>query len=267
MHRHCSESSLESFHLMLAHFGNIGMRESLADNLNLTGTARSNLTIRHRLRLAKLTDENTRKKIPAAWEDLPAYWNHLELAFVNDLASKAGATKLPFHYVEELVSDTGERFFSEYLAWLSNNSVVDEKDLCLCRSCSGVGTTQEMRSTNALAVPNSERVSDGANTATPIPVIPPPFHHNSDHNPPPPPNPSNNFPPMPAVAPPLRPMIVPIQWMPFPTFPFANMFQPQQQPHFCCDKYRIWCGGFGRRGRPPHNDYCYKRQQQNNAIL
>ena len=33
------ESNLESFHLMLAHFGNTGMRESLADNLNLTGTA------------------------------------------------------------------------------------------------------------------------------------------------------------------------------------------------------------------------------------
>jgi len=37
------ESNLESFHLMLAHFGNAGMRESLADNLNLTGTARYNL--------------------------------------------------------------------------------------------------------------------------------------------------------------------------------------------------------------------------------
>lgn len=39
------ESNLESFHLMLAHFGNTGMRESLADNLNLTGTARYNLHV------------------------------------------------------------------------------------------------------------------------------------------------------------------------------------------------------------------------------
>ena len=39
------ESCLESFHLMLAHFGNCGMLTSLADNLNLTGTARHNLAI------------------------------------------------------------------------------------------------------------------------------------------------------------------------------------------------------------------------------
>ena len=42
------ESSLESFHLLLAHFANCGMRSSLADNLNLTGTARYNLGIRNK---------------------------------------------------------------------------------------------------------------------------------------------------------------------------------------------------------------------------
>jgi len=43
------ESNLESFHLMLSHFGNTGMRESLADNLNLTGTACYNLHVRLKL--------------------------------------------------------------------------------------------------------------------------------------------------------------------------------------------------------------------------
>jgi len=41
------QSNLESFHLMLAQFGNTGIRESLADNLNLAGTAHHNLKIRH----------------------------------------------------------------------------------------------------------------------------------------------------------------------------------------------------------------------------
>ena len=36
------ESNLEAFHLLLAHFGNSGMRRSLADTLNLTSTARYN---------------------------------------------------------------------------------------------------------------------------------------------------------------------------------------------------------------------------------
>jgi len=40
------ESSLESFPLTLAHFGNCGMRTTLADNLNLTGTARYNTVCR-----------------------------------------------------------------------------------------------------------------------------------------------------------------------------------------------------------------------------
>jgi hypothetical protein len=37
------ESNLEAFHLSLAYFGNCGMRDSLANNLNLTGTAQHNI--------------------------------------------------------------------------------------------------------------------------------------------------------------------------------------------------------------------------------
>jgi len=44
----CGESKLEAFHDRFAHFANCGMRNSLADNLNLAGTARFNLSIRHK---------------------------------------------------------------------------------------------------------------------------------------------------------------------------------------------------------------------------
>jgi len=86
----CGESNLESFHLMLAHFGNTGMRESLADNLNLTGTARHNLSIRYTLRLSQMsimTDENTAKRsvTPAGWETTVEYFNNSELNYINDL--------------------------------------------------------------------------------------------------------------------------------------------------------------------------------------
>ena len=87
------ESNLEAFHLMLAHFGNNGVQETLADNLNLTRTARHNLTMRHKIRLSKLTDENSmrqRSKIPAAWEPIVSYWNHAELAHINQIAQTAG---------------------------------------------------------------------------------------------------------------------------------------------------------------------------------
>jgi len=108
------ESCLESFHLMLAHFGDCGMRASLADNLNLTGTARYNLSMRHRRRL--LTLENSeRKKMPAACESIPSCFNQSELAHMNQIAIDTGTptTNLPFKNLEMLQPDTGERFFSE----------------------------------------------------------------------------------------------------------------------------------------------------------
>jgi len=72
------ESCLESFHLMLAHFGNCSMRTTLADNLNLTGTARCNLGVRHKRRLTSLTPENPeRKHTPAAHESIVSFFQPL----------------------------------------------------------------------------------------------------------------------------------------------------------------------------------------------
>jgi len=52
------ESKLEAFHDRFAHFANCGMRNSLADNLNLAGTARYNLTIRHKRCLVSRKNSN-----------------------------------------------------------------------------------------------------------------------------------------------------------------------------------------------------------------
>jgi len=109
------ESKLEAFHDRLAHFGNCGMRDTLADNLNLAGTARYNLAIRHKRSL--LTPENTaaknpiewmenRKKTPAAWEKMVPYFNHSELSYVNRMAITVGCTP-PFPSAEPLPPDNG----------------------------------------------------------------------------------------------------------------------------------------------------------------
>ncbi len=130
------ESTLEAFHNMLAHFGNCGMKPSLADNLNLTGTARHNVTIRHKMRVSKL-DQQTRNKMPAAWEMVVPYFNHSELQHINNLAKEKGAKTLPFKDVEPLVEDTGEVFFHKYFEWLQKtNPPNDPKiDCCLCPPC------------------------------------------------------------------------------------------------------------------------------------
>jgi len=84
------ESKLEAFHDRFAHFANCGMRDTLADNLNLAGTARHNLSIRHKRSLVSpnekgrggggvLSDPESRKKIPAGWDRVVPQFNHSEL--------------------------------------------------------------------------------------------------------------------------------------------------------------------------------------------
>ena len=130
------ESNLEMFHLMLAHFANNGMRESLVDNLNLQGTARHNMRIRHKRRLAR-RDMETRKKIPAGWETVVPFYNHSELAHINELAVMAGVDGLPFLDLEKLAPDNNdEYFFSEYSQNLKRlDQAVDNNDICICREC------------------------------------------------------------------------------------------------------------------------------------
>ena len=90
------ESKLESFHDRLAHFANCGMRETLADNFNLVGTAAWNHGIRYKkLLTGSFTSLEERKKIPAVWERVVAYWNHSEISYVDRLAAKvASATTI-----------------------------------------------------------------------------------------------------------------------------------------------------------------------------
>jgi len=160
------ESCLESFHDNLSHFANCGMRGSLADNLHLTGTARYNLTMRHKRRLTSscltpLSLQNPqRKKIPAAFEGTASFFNHSELSHINQMAIDAGMSpnNLPFDAVETLPVDNGERFFSEYLSW--HRSTKPKNDLqgqCLCNMCT---TTTTETSSNE----QDPKINNNANT-------------------------------------------------------------------------------------------------------
>jgi hypothetical protein len=238
------ESNLESFHELLAHFGNNGMRDSLADNLNLTGTARHNLRIRHKLRLLNC-DNDQRKKIPAAWE---SYFNHSELHYVNNLAKLAGINdnKFPFPYVEPLVNDTGERFFAKYLDWLLKaNPKFDQNDLCLCISCSPNQPAtlpmvhKDPLPNNAYARqhdPTNSEQSNVTNSPLSRPVgSPEEVNHKKQQ--------------------PQQPQLIP------PFFPslFFNPFLTSMINYntgFCCLKYQEYCGREDHRGRPPHDHWC-----------
>ena len=182
------ESKLESFHDNLSHFANCGMRSSLCDNLNLCGTARYNLGIRHKL---QLTLQKTKREaasqsnIPAAWEDVIPFYNHSELQHVNDIAKQAGADKAPFAYVEQLQQDNGERFFSEYIIQINPlNQQYDSLDRCLCHRCRGVVTSQQQQNNNQSKGINTttQSITTAANNPAPTSPKQTPAEQNSEDN-------------------------------------------------------------------------------------
>jgi hypothetical protein len=241
------ESCLEAFHLLLAHFANCGMRNSLADNLNLTGTCRYNLSIRHKLRLSSKSafgiDFNTRRKMPSGWEGVVPYFNHSELNWINQLAIKAGSNKVPFHVVEPLRPDSGERFFSEYLVWLnSTRPKFNAQDCCLCQECGG--TAHPPLPSTLLRMPmEDETIADTmpATTVTAISTAAPASMQST---------PFFQTPVMFPYYPPLLPLPVPG----FPAMP--PWLSVVQQPQYCCQRYREWYNRNNRMGRPPHEFNC-----------
>ena len=132
------ESKLESFHDNLTHFANCGMRETLADALNLAGTAQYNRAIRHKMRIMTKSQEE-RSVVPAGWEMVVSFGNACKTNMINILASMSGASRPPFPEVEKLPEDTGERFFSEYLETRKEIRQQVPKhplnDRCQCRKC------------------------------------------------------------------------------------------------------------------------------------
>jgi len=264
------ESKLESFHDRLAHFANCGMRERLADNLNLAGTAKFNIAMRHKRLL--LTDENPRnqkqllehrKKMPAAWEKIVPHFNHTELWYVNNLAMSIGCAH-PFPKAEILPKDNGERFFSQCMATLKaigNKQIVGGK--CICRLCLGPSETpqpkpppqkqtqqqtmsppqQQQRDINIRAseitkpAPKSnERSPNGFTHRVGAPVIAQCQQHHNNVN-------------LQIAPTPTQPILLPC-WC------FPPMFT---SPTACCWKHKEWSMRARRVGRPPHDPLCSKR--------
>ena len=135
------ESKLEAFHDRLAHFANCGMRNSLADNLNLAGAARFNISIRHKRSL--VTTENPsekqlldRKSMPATWERIVPCFNHSELWHANNMAKSVGSEH-PFPHAKVLQKHNGETFFSDYVSTLKEIGKKQRGPAgeCLCQLC------------------------------------------------------------------------------------------------------------------------------------
>jgi hypothetical protein len=262
------ESKLESFHDNLAHFGNCGMDRKLCDILNLAGTARYNFTIRNRIHKVKFPDAN----LPVQWQDVVSFYNHSELATINKMAADAHADYIPFAWVEPLVEDTKEVFFSEYLTRrleVAENYPDHTDDQCPCNLCKQPSlpiVEQQQITWTPPPIPVPPRISNTpVQRQRSVPPSPPPPQPN--WQPPAQPTwqalqPAWQAPPQPTWQLPPGPTT---QWIPYlqqygwPAVTMACLPPPAppetwQILRYCCKAkydYAIKPGSFGR---PPHDE-------------
>jgi len=247
------ESKLEAFHDRLAHFANSGMRDSLADNLHLAGTARYNLAIRHK-RILLTLEKGPRSITPAGWEKVVPFWNHAELGYVNAMAIAVNCMP-PFPKAEPVHKDTGERFFSEYIKSVNPTKERYNGDHCWCTICKKIiGDTKQPTEDTYLA----HLVTGTTTTTQQQTACPPVAVHQPQQN-------NNNI----VVELPIKKTmdVAPTPQPQQQHYPY-NQFQPWilmlpmpmfcvPPPVVCCAKYMQWL--MRRVGRPPHDQHCRSR--------
>jgi len=249
------------------------MRNRLADNLNLGGTATFNIAMRHKRSLI-LTNENPqnkkdllekRKRIPAAWEKVVPFLNHSELWHANNLAKSVGCAH-PFPNAEILPADNGERFFSEHMSTLKEIGKKRGADgECVCKLCdptiAASNNSQPRQPQQQLTNRIGETTTEGNTTAATPRQHPPNARHAHVER-------------APAIAmqqqmrqqqqqqqqqqhqrqfnitPYQQPMLLPC-WC------FSPMLTTRTPA--CCSKCSEWLSRPRRVGRPPHHPLCSKR--------
>jgi len=246
------------------------MRESLADNLNLAGTARHNLSMCHaRLLTSRYQNPTDRKKMPAAWEDVVPFFNHSELWYVNQMAKTVGCA-YPFPHAEVLLEDNGERFFSQYMSKTlpAIRSIKrGEHGECLCNSCATSTRSQQHEAPllmNDKPTNNNEHesVTTTINNEPTAAVSPTttvtnrktPAKHRSTREPTQCAVANNSYmQPAPNYVQAmccLMPQLIPMQYQ-------LPLCMTPSIPTVCCQKYAEWMKR--RLGRPPHHQLCQNR--------
>jgi hypothetical protein len=132
------ESPLEFFHGLLAHFGNSGMNKRLSDTLTLGGTAEFNCKMRWKAKINKQKLALESVDIPGDFVDLPRFYDHSYLHYLNERAGNCGLPPI-FDDVHPVGENNGEVFLSKYFEeqLVRNQTVGQDKktSMCLCPTC------------------------------------------------------------------------------------------------------------------------------------
>jgi hypothetical protein len=127
------ESPLEKLHEVLAHFGNSGMNKILANTLTLGGTTKFNIRMRWKAKVNKWKLAEEILDIPGDFVDLPQYYNHLCLDYLNKLAENCGLPPI-FDDVHLVSKNKGEVYLSKYFdeQMVTNQTVGQDQIMRMC---------------------------------------------------------------------------------------------------------------------------------------
>jgi hypothetical protein len=257
------ESPLEKFHELLAHFGNSGMNQGLADTLTLGGTTEFNCKMRWKAKINKQKLAGEIVDIPVDFIDLPRFYDHSFLHYLNELAKSCGIPPI-FDDVDPINKNNGEVYLSKYFEeqMVRNQTVGQDKktSICQCPTCT---TYMAQNTQTTLFPPESNDDKDKDNTDN--------THYNGNNNP------LNmlNLPVRPA-APPLfiqPPSTAAFFLAPIPLAQLAyGSWMPR--PHDCCFGFgapKYHCAAYAAYlhsknsgvqilGKPPHDSSCPVRR-------
>jgi hypothetical protein len=247
------ESSLELFHGLMANYGNSGMNKRLADTLILGGTAEFNCKMRWKAKINKRKLAGESVDIPGDFVDLPRFYDHSYLHYLNERAGSCGLTPI-FDDVHPISENNGEVFLSTYFEeqLVRNQKWGQDKktSMCLCPTCI---TYMSKNTQIGLFAPEENDDNDGndnSNGMLNLSVVPPapPFFM------------------QPALS--TAACFVP----PIPLAELGAGWMPR--PHDCCYKYgtgEFHCATYAEYlhrkkagqqvlGKPPHDSSCPVRR-------
>jgi hypothetical protein len=247
------ESTLEKFHEAVAHFANTGMEPKLADCLTLRGTAEHNVQCRHRVKIQEARRCGKTSDIPQYLEEVPLFWNHSMLSYLNKEAQRKGLRQI-FESVRELGQNNGEVFLSKYFEAQQKRNVGHGQDKatgkCRCPTCATVSWPLVTGESHAL----QEAPTAITTTAPPAATLPVGQNLRAA----PPPSKTSSVIDTPSMQ------LAPTHWNNPVFYPYPLLAAPPsdrcfQQPPYYCNSYFAYKsrkaanGGRGVMGRIPHS--------------
>ena len=153
------------------------MNPQLADVLTLGGTADYNIRCRFRLKINKQRLEGDADAGSGPFGDLPCFFDHSLLSWLNAKASSLGLPPI-FRNVNQPVDDNGEVFLSKYFVQQQERNEKMKGDpasaMCLCDSCvSYLSNRPEMKQNKQELIEISKKIVASTTTTTTSHIISP----------------------------------------------------------------------------------------------